>query len=55
MRNEEPETAADVIRDLCKEYGLSPDQRISTLEKACEEFELGNDDDWEDGDYEDVA
>ena len=63
MRNREPETAADVIRELCDEYGLNPDQKISTLEKACEDLELEDDDlvdelddDWEDDDdYEDAA
>ena len=67
MRNREPETAADVIRDLCDEFGLNPDQRISTLEKACEDIELDDDDeldddlvdeldaDYEDDDYEDAA
>lgn len=63
MSNREPETAADVIRALCDEYGLNPDQRISTLEKVCEDLELDDDDlvdelddDWEDGDdYEDAA
>ncbi len=63
MRNREPETAADVIRELCDEYGLNQDQRISTLEKVCEDLELDDDDlvdelddDWEDDDdYEDAA
>ncbi len=59
MRNSEPETAAEVIRELCDEYGLNPDQRISTLEKVCEDLELDDDelvDDWEDDDdYEDAA
>ena len=62
MRNREPETAADIIRELCDEYGLNPDQRISTLEKACEDIELDHDeldddlvDDYEDDDYEDAA
>ena len=50
MHKREPETAGDVIRELCDEYGLSPDQRISTLEKACEDLELDDDDDWEDED-----
>ncbi len=66
MRNREPETAADVIRELCDEYGLNPDQRISTLEKACEDLDLDDDeldddlvdeldDDYEDDDYDDAA
>ena len=53
MSNNEPATVAEYIRDLCSELGLSPDQRISTLEKACEDIEL--DDDWDDDDYEDAA
>ena len=55
MRNREPETAADLIRELCDEYGLSPDQRISTLEKACEDLELDDDGELDDYDYEEAA
>ncbi len=58
MRNREPETAADIIRELCDEYGLNPDQKISTLEKACEDLELDDydyEDEDEDDDYEDAA
>jgi len=40
MRDHDPETIADLIEDLCEDYGLDPDQRISTLIKAGENDEL---------------
>lgn len=52
MRNREPETIADVIEDLVDDYGLNPDQRISTLIKASEDDEL-EDDDQDDDELED--
>ncbi len=39
----EPETIADVVEDLSESYGLNPDQKISTLIKAAEDDELGED------------
>jgi len=46
-QEQEPATIADVIEELCDDYGLQTDQRISTLIKA------SADDEFEDDDYED--
>lgn len=40
MRDYEPETVADVIEELCEDYDLNPEQKISTLIKAAEDDEL---------------
>ena len=53
MRNREPETVADVIEDLCHDYGLNPDQKISTLMKAGEDVELDDDDEFDDDEFDD--
>lgn len=48
----EPETAADVIEGLCEDYGLNPNQRISTLMEAVEDLELDDDDQDDDEDVD---
>ncbi len=52
MRNREPETIADVIDDLRRDYRLSPDQKISTLIKASENDELDDDDEFDEDEFE---
>ena len=47
----DPETVADVLEELCEDYGLSPDQKIGTLIKACEDADL--EDDLEYDEYDD--
>lgn len=50
MRHRDPETIADVVEDLCDDYGLNPDQKISTLIKASENDELDDEAEFDDDD-----
>lgn len=43
MRDRDPETVADVIEDMCEEYGIDPNQHVSTLMAACEDVLLEDD------------
>lgn len=45
---DKPEMLADLIEGLCENYGLNPDQRISTLMKAVEDLKLEDEDQTED-------
>ena len=51
MRNNDPDTVADLIEEMCEQFGIDPNQHISTLMKACEDVDL--EDDLEDDEYED--